>query len=113
MLLGQVLQNLGDRTVMAETLVAMDDLPLMVEIETVGDQFGETMSDYAVGAVRRACSAHVRASFGWPFACRVSASSESSFQSRNSDNSHAFLAARTACAESLRAGSGQRSNWRA
>lgn len=53
MLLGQVLQNLGDRTVLAETLVAMDDLPLMVEIETVGDQFGEAMSDYAVGAVRR------------------------------------------------------------
>ena len=53
MLLGQVLQNLGDRTILAETLVAMGDLPLMVEVESTGEQFGETVSDYAVGAVQR------------------------------------------------------------
>ncbi len=53
MLLGQVLQQLGDEAFAAEALLAMDDLPLMVEVETVGGEFGESMSAYAVGATRR------------------------------------------------------------
>lgn len=53
MLLGHVLERLGDEAFAAETLVGMADLPLMVEIESVGDRFGESLPTYAVGATRR------------------------------------------------------------
>src|SRR5690348_15081547 len=53
MLLGQVLQRLGDETFAAETLVGLDDLPLMADLEATREQFGESAPDYAIGAVRR------------------------------------------------------------
>lgn len=53
MFLGQVLDRLGDETFATETLLGLGDLPLMVEIETVGQAYGESASDYAVHAVRR------------------------------------------------------------
>lgn len=53
MLLGQVLERLGDEAVAAETLVGMGDLPLMVEVQTVGGTFGESVPAYAVGATHR------------------------------------------------------------
>lgn len=53
MLLGQVLERLGDEIFAAETLVALEDLPLMVEVETAGQRFGETIGEYASGASRR------------------------------------------------------------
>ncbi len=53
MFLGQVLDRLGDEAFATETLLGLDDLPLMVEIETAGEAFGESATDYAVNAVRR------------------------------------------------------------
>lgn len=53
MLLGQVLQQLGDEAFAAEALLAMGNLPLMVEIETTGGHFGESPGEYAAGASRR------------------------------------------------------------
>lgn len=53
MLLGHVLERLGDEAFAAETLLGMNDLPLMVEVESVGDRFGESLPAYAVGATRR------------------------------------------------------------
>ena len=53
MFLGQVLDRLGDDAFATETLLGLDDLPLMVEIEAAGRDFGENATDYAVHAVRR------------------------------------------------------------
>lgn len=53
MLLGQVLEQLGDEAFAAETLVALEDLHLMVEVEAAGRQFGENIGEYASGASRR------------------------------------------------------------
>lgn len=53
MLLGQVLQRLGDEAFAAEALIATGNLPLMVEIETTGRHFGESPGEYAAGASRR------------------------------------------------------------
>lgn len=53
MFLGQVLDRLGDESFATETLLGLDDLPLMVEIESVGRDHGENASDYAVHAVGR------------------------------------------------------------
>jgi hypothetical protein len=53
MLLGHVLERLGDEAFAAETLVGMGDLPLMVEAGSTGDRFGESLPAYAVGATRR------------------------------------------------------------
>lgn len=53
MLLGQVLQQLGDATFAAETLIALDDLPLLADLEATCEQFGESAPDYTLGAVRR------------------------------------------------------------
>ncbi len=53
MLLGQVLERLGDETFAAETLVALKDLALMVEVEATGRQFDEDIGAYAAGASRR------------------------------------------------------------
>jgi hypothetical protein len=53
MLLGQVLERLGDVAFAAETLVSLEDLALMVEVEAAGRQFGEDIGEYAAGASRR------------------------------------------------------------
>jgi hypothetical protein len=53
LLLGQVLERLGDEVFAAEALVALQDLPLMVEVEAAGRSFGESPGEYAVGAARR------------------------------------------------------------
>lgn len=53
MLLGQVLQQLSDEAIAAETLMGMGDLPLVVEVEAVGRKYGESMPAYAIGAMRR------------------------------------------------------------
>jgi hypothetical protein len=53
MLLGQVLERLGDETFAAETLVSLNDLALMVQVEAAGRQFGEDIGVYAAGASRR------------------------------------------------------------
>ena len=53
MLLGQVLDRLGDESVAAETLLGLNDLPLMVDVEATGERFGESSPLYATNAVRR------------------------------------------------------------
>ena len=53
MLLGQVLERLGDEAFAAETLVGLQDLSLMVEVEAAGRQFDESIGEYAAGASRR------------------------------------------------------------
>ncbi len=53
MVLGQVLERLCDEAFAAETLVALEDLNLMVEVEAAGRSFGENMGEYAAGASRR------------------------------------------------------------
>ena len=53
MLLGQVLERLGDEVFAAEMLVALQDLPLMAEVDMAGRQFGESIGEYASGASRR------------------------------------------------------------
>ncbi len=53
MLLGQVLDRLGDEGIAAETLLGLDDLPLMVEVEATGARFGESSPIYASNAVGR------------------------------------------------------------
>ena len=53
MMLGQLLERLGDEAVAAEALIALDDLPLFAEIEKAGRPFGETADVYAAGAARR------------------------------------------------------------
>lgn len=53
MFLGQVLERLGDDAFATETLLGLDDLPLLVEIETAGRPFGESPAEYAVHAVGR------------------------------------------------------------
>ena len=51
--LGRVIAELGDETVALETLVGLDDLPLVVAVQTTGAAFGETPAAYAAGAVGR------------------------------------------------------------
>lgn len=53
MVLGQVLERLGDETFAAETLVALEDLNLVVQVEAAGRPFGEGVGEYAAGASRR------------------------------------------------------------
>jgi hypothetical protein len=53
MFLGQILDRLGDESFATETLVAMDDLPLMAAVQATGERFGESGGAYAVNAVRR------------------------------------------------------------
>jgi hypothetical protein len=53
MILGHVLDRLGDETFALETLVAMDDLPLMAAVQASSERFGESSSAYVVIAVRR------------------------------------------------------------
>ena len=53
MLLGQVLERLGDDAFCVETLLTLGDLPLLAEIEAAGSAFGESAAAYACGAARR------------------------------------------------------------
>ena len=53
MLLGQVLDRLGDEGIAAETLLSLGDLPLMVDVEATGARFGESPPLYASNAVGR------------------------------------------------------------
>ena len=53
MVLGEVLERLGDEAFAAETLVALKDLHLMVQVEAAGRPFGEDIGEYAAGASRR------------------------------------------------------------
>lgn len=53
MLLGQVLDHLGDEGIAAETLMGLDDLPLVVDVAATGERFGESPSFYASNAVGR------------------------------------------------------------
>ncbi|MBI3196159.1 MAG: hypothetical protein HYZ40_01370 [Rhodospirillales bacterium] len=53
MVLGRVLERLGDEAFAAETLMALEDLNLMVQVEAAGRPFGENMGEYAAGASRR------------------------------------------------------------
>ena len=53
MLQGQILERLGDEVFAAETLVTLEDLPLMVEVAATGRYFGESPGEYAIGASRR------------------------------------------------------------
>ena len=53
MLLGQVLDRLGDEGIAAETLLSLGDLPLMVDVEVTGARFGESLPLYASNAVGR------------------------------------------------------------
>lgn len=53
MLLGQVLDRLGDEGVAAETLLGLGDLRLMVDVEATGARFGESPPLYASNAVGR------------------------------------------------------------
>ncbi len=53
MLLGQVLDRLGDEGIAAETLMGLDDLPLMVDVATTAERFGESPPLYASNAVGR------------------------------------------------------------
>ena len=49
MVLGEVLERLGDETFAAGTLVALEDLNLMVRVEAAGRPFGEGIGEYAAG----------------------------------------------------------------
>jgi hypothetical protein len=53
MLLGDVLTRLSDEAFAAETLVLLDDLPLMAGVEAEAGRHGETAGGYAAAAVRR------------------------------------------------------------
>jgi len=52
-LLGEVIERLGDEDFAAGTMVALEDLPLMVAVEATGRRFGESLGEYASGASRR------------------------------------------------------------
>lgn len=53
MLLGEVLGHLRDESFAAETLVGLDDLPLMAGVAAEAGRHGETAGDYAAASVRR------------------------------------------------------------
>lgn len=53
MLLGDVLGRLSDEVFAAETLLGLDDLPLIVDVEAAGLRVGESAPLYAANAVRR------------------------------------------------------------
>jgi hypothetical protein len=53
MLLGDVLNRLRDEAFAAETLVMLDDLPLMARLQTEAGRHGESVGLYAAAAVDR------------------------------------------------------------
>ncbi|MGE0421711.1 MAG: hypothetical protein AB7O88_05585 [Reyranellaceae bacterium] len=56
MMLGQVIERLGDEAFAAETLFALGDLALLAQIDSAATDFGETPAIYAAGAARRFAS---------------------------------------------------------
>lgn len=53
MMLGQVIERLGDDAFAAETMIAMGDLALLIEVDSAARAFDETPGRYAAGAARR------------------------------------------------------------
>ena len=53
MVLGELLERLGDEVFAAEALIGLGDLALMVEVEKAAEHFHESTPAYAVEAVRR------------------------------------------------------------
>lgn len=53
MLLGDVLSRLADGSFAAEILLTLDDLPLLVDVESLARRFGESAPSYAANAVRQ------------------------------------------------------------
>jgi hypothetical protein len=51
--LGQVLERLGDQVFAGETLIALEDLGLMARVDAASRPFGEDVGEYAAGASRR------------------------------------------------------------
>ena len=53
MLLGQMIERLADDAFAAEALLSLGDLPLLVEVEAAGREYGESAATYASTAARR------------------------------------------------------------
>jgi hypothetical protein len=53
MMLGQVIDRLGDEAFATEAMIALDDLTLLAEIDQAARDFEETPAVYAAGAARR------------------------------------------------------------
>lgn len=53
MVLGEVLEQLRDEAFAAEMLLSLDDLPLVANVETTAQRFGENAATYAAGAAGR------------------------------------------------------------
>ena len=53
MMLGQVIERLGDDEVATEAMIALDDLALLAEIDRAARGAEETPAIYAAGAARR------------------------------------------------------------
>ncbi len=56
MLLGQVIERLVDEGFASETLLALGDLPLLVDVEAAGRKEGISAAVYAAAAARRFAS---------------------------------------------------------
>lgn len=56
MMLGQVIERLGDEAFAAEAMIGLGDLALLVEIDAAAEAFDETRAVYAAGAARRFAS---------------------------------------------------------
>lgn len=56
MMLGDLVTRLGDENFAAETLLALDSLPLLVEVESAAKDEGLGAGAYTTGAVRRFAS---------------------------------------------------------
>ena len=52
MMLGQMIERLGDEVFAAEAMIALGDLALMVEIDTAARSFEETPAAFAAFAAR-------------------------------------------------------------
>ncbi len=53
MQLGQVIRGFDDEANAAEALVACGDVALLARVDAMTNRFGETVGEYASGAVRR------------------------------------------------------------
>jgi hypothetical protein len=53
MTLGRMIERLDDEAFAGETMIALDDLALLAEIDRAADAFDETPAIYASGAARR------------------------------------------------------------
>jgi hypothetical protein len=53
MMLGQMIERLGDEAFAAEAMIGLGELALLAEIDAAAEAFDETPSLYAAGAARR------------------------------------------------------------